>query len=55
MVSHDEIKNNTLGVLNHTKEMFEMICEGFRKHDLSSIGKVEEIEEKLYKDSEGST
>lgn len=53
MVSHDEIKNNTLVVLNHTEEMFEMIYEGFRKHDLSSIGKVEEIEEKLYKDSEG--
>ncbi len=52
MVSHDEIKNDTLGMINHTKEMLEMIYEGFRKHNLSSIGKVEEVEEKLYKDSE---
>ncbi len=52
MVSHDEIKNDTLGMINHTKEMLEMLYEGFRKHNLSSIGKVEEVEEKLYKDSE---
>jgi Na+/phosphate symporter len=52
MVSHDEIKNDTLGMINHTKEMLEMIYDGFRKHNLSSIGKVEEVEEKLYKDSE---
>ncbi|MBO1223147.1 MAG: hypothetical protein JYX80_01845 [Candidatus Scalindua sediminis] len=52
MASHDEIKNDTLGMINHTKEMLEMIYEGFRKHNLSSIGKVEEVEEKLYKDSE---
>ncbi len=53
MVSYDEIKNDTIGMINHTKEMLEMIYEGFRKHKLSSIGKVEEIEGKLYKDSEG--
>ncbi len=52
MVSHDEIRNDTLGMINHTKEMLEMIYEGFRKHDLSSIGNVEEVEEKLHKDSE---
>ena len=52
MVSHDEIKNDTIGMINHTKEMLEMIYEGFRKHKLSSIGKAEEVEEKLHKDSE---
>ncbi len=52
MVSHDEIKNDTLGMINYTKEMLEMIYDGFRKHNLSSIGKVEEVEEKLYKDAE---
>ncbi len=53
MVSHDEIKNDTLGMIDHTKEILEIIYDGFRKHDLGSIGKVEEIEGKLYKDSEG--
>ena len=52
MVSHDEIKNDTLGMINHTKEMLEMIYDGFRKHNLSYMEKVEEAEEKLYKDSE---
>ncbi len=52
MVSHDEIKNDTLGMINHTKEMLEMIYAGFRKHKLESLGKVEEVEEKLYKDTE---
>jgi Na+/phosphate symporter len=52
MVSHNEIRNDTLGMINHTKEMLEMIYEGFRKHNLSSIGNVEEVEEKLHKDSE---
>ena len=52
MVSHDEISHDTLGMINHTKEMREMIYDGFRKHNLSSIGNVEEVEEKLYKDSE---
>ncbi len=52
MVSHDEIKNDTLGMINHTKEILETIYEEFRKHDLSSIGKVEEVEEKLFRDSE---
>lgn len=52
MVSHDEIKNDTLGMINHTKEMLEMIYDGFRKHNLSYMEKVEEFEEKLYKDSE---
>jgi Na+/phosphate symporter len=52
LVSHDEIKNDSLGMINHIKEMLEMIYEGFMKHNLSSIGKVEEFEEKLYKDSE---
>jgi Na+/phosphate symporter len=52
MVSHDEIRNDTLGMINHTKEMLEMIYDGFRKHNLSSIGNVEEVEEKLHKDSE---
>lgn len=53
MVSRDEIKNDTLGMINHTKEMLEMIYDGFRKHDLGSIGKVEEVEGKLYKNSAG--
>ncbi len=52
MVSHDEIRHDTLGMINHTKEMLDMIYEGFRKHNLSSIGNVEEVEEKLHKDSE---
>ena len=52
MVSHDVIKNDTLGMINHTKEMLEVIYEEFRKHDLSSIGKVEEVEEELFKNSE---
>ncbi len=52
MVSHDEIRHDTLGMINHTKEMLEMIYEGFRKHNLSAIGNVEEVEEKLHKDSE---
>ncbi len=52
MVSHDEIRHDTLGMINHTKEMLEMIYEGFRKHKLSSIGKAEKVEEKLHKDSE---
>jgi len=52
MVNHDEIKNDILGMLNHTKEMLEMIYMGFRKHNLSSVGKVEEVEERLHKDSE---
>ncbi len=52
MVSHDEIRHDTLGMINHTKEMLEMIYDGFRKHNLSSIGNVEEVEEKLHKDSE---
>ncbi len=52
MASLDEIKNDTLRMINHTKEILEMIYDGFSKHNLSSIGKVEEVEEKLYKDSE---
>ena len=52
MVSHDEIGHDTLGMINHTKEMLEMIYDGFRKHNLSSIGNVEEVQEKLHKDSE---
>ncbi len=52
MVSHDKIKNDTLGMINHTKEMVEVIYEELRKHDLSSVGKIEEVEEKLFRDSE---
>ena len=52
MVSHDVIKNDTLGMINHAKEMLEMIYDEFRKHNLSSIEKVEEVEEKLFRDSE---
>ncbi len=52
MVSHDEIKNDTLGMINHTKEMLEVVYEEFRKHDLSSVGKIKEVEEKLFRDSE---
>ena len=52
MVSHDEIKNDTLGMINRTKEILEVIYDEFRKHDLSSVGKVEEVEEKLLRDSE---
>ncbi len=52
MVSHDEIRHDTLGMINHTKEMLEMIYEGFRKHSLESLGKVEENETKLHNNSE---
>ena len=43
MVSRDEIRNDTLGMINHAKEMLEVIYEELRKHDLSSVGKVEEV------------
>jgi hypothetical protein len=39
MASYDEIKNDTLRMIYHTKEMLKMIYEGFRKHKLSSIEK----------------
>ncbi len=52
MTSKDEINNDLLGMLNHTKEMLEMLCEGFKKNNLDSLGKVEALEKNLYKDSE---
>ena len=52
MTSRSEINNDVLGMLNSTKEMLEMLYEGFKTHNLDSPGKGEEIEKKLYKDSE---
>ncbi len=46
-----KIRKDLLGLHNHAKEMLDMIYDGFRKNSLESIGKVEEIEEKLRKDS----
>ncbi|MFQ5714398.1 MAG: hypothetical protein ACE5GU_10235 [Candidatus Scalinduaceae bacterium] len=51
MVSHDEIKNDTLEMINHTKEMLEMICKGFRTHNLESLKDIEGIGMKLHKES----
>ena len=39
MASRSEINNDLLGMLNHAKEMLEMLCEGFKKHNLDSLGK----------------
>jgi Na+/phosphate symporter len=52
MTSKDEINNDLLEMLNHTKEMLEMLCEGFKRNNLDSLGKVEALEKNLYKDSE---
>jgi Na+/phosphate symporter len=52
MTSRSEINNDLLGMLNHTKEMLEALYEGFKKHNLVSLGKVDELEKNLYKDSE---
>jgi Na+/phosphate symporter len=52
MTSKGEINNDLLEMLNHTKEMLEMLCEGFKKNNLDSLGKVEALEKNLYKDSE---
>ncbi|MCR4291190.1 MAG: hypothetical protein NUV86_13125 [Candidatus Scalindua sp.] len=52
MTSLSEINNDLVAMLNNTKEMLEMLYEGFNKHNLDSLGKVEELEENLYKDSE---
>ncbi|KHE92405.1 MAG: hypothetical protein K8F52_02810 [Candidatus Scalindua rubra] len=52
MTSKSEINNGLLVMLNHTKEMLEMLYEGFKKHNLDSLGTVEELEKGLYKDSE---
>ena len=52
MASRSEINNNLSMMLNHTKEMLEKLYEGFKKNNLDSLGKVEELEKNLYKDSE---
>ncbi len=52
MTDRSEINNDLLGMLNHTKEMLETLYEGFKKPNLDSLGKVEELEKNLYKDSE---
>ena len=52
MTSRSEINNDLSRMLNHTKEMLEMLHEGFKQHNLDSLGKVEELEKNLYKDSE---
>jgi Na+/phosphate symporter len=46
------MNNDLLEMLNHTKEMLEMLYKGFKKHNLDSLGKVEKLEKNLYKDSE---
>lgn len=51
MVYHTKIEKDLLGILNHAKEMLEMLYKGFRKNNLESLEKVEEIGEMLYKDS----
>ncbi len=52
MTSLSEINNDLLGILNHTKGMLEILSNAFNKHNLDSLGKVEALEENLYKDSE---
>ncbi len=51
MAYHTEIEKELIGILNYAKEMLDMIYQGFKKHNLKYLEKVEEIEEKLYKDS----
>ncbi len=52
MTSQSAVNNDLLGMLNHTKEILEMLDKGFNKHNLEYLGKVEGLEENLYKDSE---
>ncbi len=52
MISQSAVNNDLLGMLNHTKEMLEMLDKGFKKHNLEYLGKVEVLEANLYKDSE---
>ncbi len=52
MTSQSAVNNDLLGMLNHTKETLEMLDKGFNKHNLEYLGKVESLEENLYKDSE---
>ena len=51
MANHTEIEKELIGILNYAKEMLDMIYKGFKKHNLKYLEKIEEIEEKLYKDS----
>ncbi len=52
MISQSAVNNDILGMLNHTKEMLEMLDKGFKKHNLGFLEKVEGLEANLYKDSE---
>ena len=52
MVSRSAINNDLLEILNHTKEMLELLDKGFKKHNLEYLEKVEGLEANLYKDSE---
>ncbi|MDR4497803.1 MAG: hypothetical protein MRK02_07785 [Candidatus Scalindua sp.] len=52
MISQSEVNNDLLGMINHTKEMLEMLDKGFKKHNPDFLAKVEGLEANLYKDSE---
>ena len=52
MISQSEVNNALLGMINHTKEMLEMLDKGFKKHNPEFLEKVKDLETTLYKDSE---
>ncbi len=52
MIDQTKINSDLLGMLNHAKEMLDIIYDGFKKNSLKSLGKVEEVKEKLFKDSD---
>jgi phosphate:Na+ symporter len=52
MISQSAVNNDLLGMLNHTKEMLELLDKGFKKHNLEYLEKVDGLETNLYKDSE---
>jgi len=52
MISQSEVNNDLLGMVNHTKEMLEMLDKAFKKHNPEFLEKVEGLEANLYKDSE---
>ena len=52
MISQSTVNDDLLVMLNHTKEMLELLEKGFKKHNPEFLEKVEGLEASLYKDSE---
>ena len=48
---HTEIEKELIKILNYAKEMLDMICKGFRIHNLESLKDIEGIGMKLHKES----